>query len=127
MISWGKLMTLGDKPAPVPLCSTRISHDDTSSSPRLCGEKPASNRLSYATAPETLQKCIQNVRRHEGMRTLGIIIRVVKDNIRTDLKEKGYERVDCIRLAKDTDRRQAFVTTVKNLSVQRKGRHFLTS
>jgi hypothetical protein len=38
------------KPAPVPLCLPQIPHDDLGSNPGRRGGKPATNRLSYATA-----------------------------------------------------------------------------
>jgi hypothetical protein len=38
------------KPAPVPLCAPQIPHD-LGSNPGRRGGKPATNRLSYGTAP----------------------------------------------------------------------------
>jgi hypothetical protein len=40
-----------------------------------------------------------------------------KDNIRTDLKETGWECMDWIHLAQDRDQWRAVVNTVMNLRV----------
>jgi hypothetical protein len=40
-----------------------------------------------------------------------------KNNIRTDLREIGWEGVDWIHLAQDKEQWQAFVNTVMNLRV----------
>jgi hypothetical protein len=57
------------------------------------------------------------VGRPEGRRTLGRPRRRWEDNIKTDLKEMGFEDVDWIHLAQDRDRWRAFVNTVVNLRV----------
>ena len=47
----GENRQLGEKPVPVPLCPPQISHGlDLGSHPGLCGERPATNRLSHGTA-----------------------------------------------------------------------------
>jgi hypothetical protein len=56
-------------------------------------------------------------RKPEGKRPLGRPRHLWKDNIKTDHKEIGWERVDCINLAKDSDRWRAFVNTVMNLRI----------
>jgi hypothetical protein len=51
MKSTGENRQLGEKPVPVPLCPPQISHGlDPGSNPGLCGERPATNRLSHGTA-----------------------------------------------------------------------------
>jgi hypothetical protein len=40
-----------------------------------------------------------------------------EDNIRMDLTEMGWECVDCMHLAQDTDQWRVFVNTVMNLRV----------
>jgi hypothetical protein len=51
----------------------------------------------------------------EGKRPLVRPRRRCKDNIRTDLKEIGWEDVDWIHLAQDTERWQAPLNTLMNL------------
>jgi hypothetical protein len=53
----------------------------------------------------------------EGQRPLGGHRHRWNDNIKIDLREKGWEIVDWIRLAKDSDQRWALVDTVMNLLV----------
>jgi hypothetical protein len=50
-----------------------------------------------------------------------------KDNIRMDLQEVGYGRVDWIGLAQDRDRWRALVSAVKNFRVPQSAGNFLTS
>jgi hypothetical protein len=46
-----KTEVLGEKPVPVPLCRPQIPHGlNPGSNPGLCGERPATNRLSHGTA-----------------------------------------------------------------------------
>jgi hypothetical protein len=47
------------------------------------------------------------------------------DNIRTDLREIGWEGVDWMYLARDRDQRRAVVNTIMNLLVSIKGEEFL--
>ena len=49
---------LGHKPASVPLFSTNLTRVDLGSKPGLCGETPATNRLSYGI--------VQDARRQKG-------------------------------------------------------------
>jgi hypothetical protein len=42
-----------------------------------------------------------------------------EDNIKMDLKETGWEGVDCIHVAQDRDRWRALVNMVMNLWVRR--------
>jgi hypothetical protein len=57
------------------------------------------------------------VARPEGRRPLGRPRRRWEDNIKMDLREIGFEDVDCIYLAQDRDRWRAVVNTVMNLRV----------
>jgi hypothetical protein len=41
----------------------------------------------------------------------------MEDNIKLDLKDIGWEGADWIRLARNTDKRQALAKTVTNLGV----------
>jgi hypothetical protein len=53
----GENRQLGEKPVPVPLCPPQISHGlDLGSNPGLRGERPTTNRLSYGTAQEAVDK-----------------------------------------------------------------------
>jgi hypothetical protein len=47
VILTGKTEKLWPKPVPVPLCLPQISWTDPGANPGLCGEKPATNRLSH--------------------------------------------------------------------------------
>jgi hypothetical protein len=49
-----------------------------------------------------------------GKRALGRHRRRGEDNIRMDLKERGWEFMDWIHLAQDRDQWQALVNTVMN-------------
>jgi hypothetical protein len=53
----------------------------------------------------------------EGKRPLGRPKRRWVDNIKMDLREIGWDGVDCIDLAKDRDRWRALVNTVMNVRV----------
>jgi hypothetical protein len=53
----------------------------------------------------------------EGKRPLGRPRRRWVDNIRIDLREIGWEGMDCIDLAQDRDQWRAVVNTVMNLRV----------
>jgi hypothetical protein len=57
------------------------------------------------------------VGKHKGKRPLGRPTRRWKDNIRTDLREIGWERVEWIHLAQDRDQWQALVNMVMNCRV----------
>jgi hypothetical protein len=57
------------------------------------------------------------VGRPEGRRPLGRPRRGWEDNIKTDLREIGFEDVDWIHLAQDRDTWRALVNTVMNLRV----------
>jgi hypothetical protein len=46
----GKTDVLEEKPVPVPLCPPQIPMHDPEFNPGLCGERPATNRLSHGTA-----------------------------------------------------------------------------
>ena len=48
-----------------------------------------------------------------------------EDNIKMDLQEVGYEVMDWIKLAQDTERRRAVVNAVMNLRVPIKFGEFL--
>jgi hypothetical protein len=50
----------------------------------------------------------------------------VEDNIRTDLKEIGWESVEWIHLAQDRDQWRAVVNTVMKLRVPYKAGNFKT-
>jgi hypothetical protein len=63
----------------------------------------------------------------EGKRPLVRPRRRLWDNIRMDLKEVGWEGVDWIHLAQDTDQWRAVVNTVTNLRVPQNSGNFLTS
>jgi hypothetical protein len=53
----------------------------------------------------------------EGKRPLGRPRRRWVDNIKMDLKERGWDGVDCIDLAHDRNQWRALVNTVMNLRV----------
>jgi hypothetical protein len=53
----------------------------------------------------------------EGKRPLGRQTRKWENNIRMDLKEKGWGGMDWIHLAQDRDQWRTLVTTVMNLRV----------
>jgi hypothetical protein len=55
--------------------------------------------------------------RPERKRPLGTTRRRWEDNIKTDLRERGNDGVNCIRLAQDSVQWRAFVNTVMNLRV----------
>jgi hypothetical protein len=55
------------------------------------------------------------VRKAVGKRWLGRYIHRWKDNIKVNLKEKGWEGVQCIHLAQDRDWWLAFVNMETNL------------
>jgi hypothetical protein len=57
------------------------------------------------------------VGRPEGKRSLGRPRRRWDDNIKMDLKEKGINRANWIRLAQDRVRWRGFVSTIINLRV----------
>jgi len=63
----------------------------------------------------------------EGKRLLGRPKRRWENNIRTDLRETGWEGVDWIHLAQDRDQWRVVVNTVMNLRIPEKARNFLTS
>jgi hypothetical protein len=54
----------------------------------------------------------------EGKRPLGRPGRKWDDNIRMNLRNIGWEGVDCIHLAQDRDQWRAVVNTVINFRVQ---------
>jgi hypothetical protein len=53
----------------------------------------------------------------EGKRSLGRPTRRWVDNIKMDLRETGWDRMDWIDLARDRDQWRALVNTVMNLRV----------
>jgi hypothetical protein len=53
----------------------------------------------------------------EGKRPLGRPRSRREDNIRSDLRETGWEIVDWMRVDQDRDQRRALVNTVMNLRV----------
>jgi hypothetical protein len=53
----------------------------------------------------------------EGKRTLGRPRRRWVDNIKMDIREIGWDGVDCIDLAQDRGQRRDLVNTVMNLRV----------
>jgi hypothetical protein len=57
------------------------------------------------------------VRRPEGRRPLGRPRHRWEDNIKTDLREVGWECMNWIELAQDRDRWRAVVNAVMNLRV----------
>ena len=57
------------------------------------------------------------VRKPEGKRPLGRATRRWEDTIKTDLREEGCDRGDCIHLAEDRDQWRAYVRVVMNLRV----------
>jgi len=67
------------------------------------------------------------VEKPEGKRPLGRTWRRWKDTIRIIHREKGWEVVEWIHLAKIVDRWWVQVNTVTNLRVQWKARNLLTS
>jgi hypothetical protein len=50
----------------------------------------------------------------------------LEDNIRTDLREIGWEIVNWVHVAQDNDQWRALENTVMNLRVPLKGENFLT-
>jgi hypothetical protein len=64
------------------------------------------------------EKCLQGLfMRFEGKRSLGRPRRRWEDNIKMNLREIGIDGANCIRLAQDGVRWQAFVNTVMNLRI----------
>jgi hypothetical protein len=64
------------------------------------------------------EKCIYVlVVKPEGKRKLGIHRRRWEDNIRTNLREIGWERVDWMHVAQDRDQWRTVGKTVMNLRV----------
>jgi hypothetical protein len=57
------------------------------------------------------------VGKSEGKRPLGRLRRRWVDNIKMDLREIGWNRVDMIDMAQDTDQWRALVNTVLNLRI----------
>jgi hypothetical protein len=57
------------------------------------------------------------VRKPEGKRPLGRPRRRWVDNIKMDLRERGWDGTDWIHLAQDRDQWRALVNTVMNLRV----------
>jgi hypothetical protein len=57
------------------------------------------------------------VREPEGKRPCGRPRNGWEDNIRMDLREMGWESVNCMHLAQDRDQWQALVNMVMNLWV----------
>jgi hypothetical protein len=53
----------------------------------------------------------------EGKKPLGTPRRRWEDNIKIDLRETGWDRIDWIDLAQDRDQWRALVNTVMNLRV----------
>jgi hypothetical protein len=53
----------------------------------------------------------------EGRRPLGRPRRWWVDNIKMDLRETGWDGIDCIDLAQDRDQQRVLVNTVMNLQV----------
>jgi hypothetical protein len=74
------------------------------------------------------EKYMQNlVGKSERKRRLGRARRRWKDNIRMVLREIGWEGVDWIHLAQDTDQWRAVMKTIMNLRVPERGENLLTS
>jgi hypothetical protein len=69
-----------------------------------------------------------SVGKPEGKRQLGRPKRRWEDNVRMDLREIGWEGVDCIHLVQDRDQWRALVNTVKKIwvSVKEEGVDLLT-
>jgi hypothetical protein len=53
----------------------------------------------------------------EGKRLLGRLRHRWEDNIRINLRERGWEGVDWIHLAQDRDQWQALVNTIMNIQI----------
>jgi hypothetical protein len=53
----------------------------------------------------------------EGKRPLGRLTRTLVDNIKMDLRERGWDGMDWIDLAQDRDPWSAYVNAVMNLRV----------
>jgi hypothetical protein len=67
------------------------------------------------------------VRKSEGKRPLRRLICGLDDNIKMNLKEKGWEDAVLIHLAQDGDQWEALVNTVMNLRVPQNAENFFTS
>jgi hypothetical protein len=63
----------------------------------------------------------------EGKRPLERPRRRWEDNIRMDLRKTGWEGVDWMHLAQDTDKWRVLANTVVSLRVPLEARNFLTS
>lgn len=59
--------------------------------------------------------CKVQIVKSEGRRQLGKLIHNSDDNIKTDVKETGWENMDSIHVAQDRDQWQAFRNTVMNI------------
>jgi hypothetical protein len=57
------------------------------------------------------------VGKSEGKRLLEISMHIWKDKIRIDFREIGWECVDWMHPARDSDQRRALVTTIMNFRV----------
>jgi hypothetical protein len=63
----------------------------------------------------------------EEKRQLGIPRHRWEDNIKMDLRKKGWEGVDWMHLAQDRDQWRVLLNMVMNLRVPQKAENFLTS
>jgi len=67
------------------------------------------------------------VGRPEAQKQLGKPMRRWDDNIRRDLRERGWEVVDWIHLTQGNDQWRNLVNTVLNLQIPQNAGNFLTS
>jgi hypothetical protein len=72
---------------------------------------------AYSTNGERRNACRILVGKPEGNRPLGRPRHTWVNNIKMDLREIGWDGMDCIDLAQDRDRWRALVNTVMNLRV----------
>jgi hypothetical protein len=64
------------------------------------------------------------VGKHEGMSPFGIPRRRWEDNIKMDLRETGWEGVNCMRMDQDRYQCLALLNTVMNIRVPQKEGNF---
>jgi hypothetical protein len=67
------------------------------------------------------------IRKPEGKRPVGRPRHRWEDNIKMDLRERGWKSVDWMHLAQGRDQLRAVVNTVMNLRLPYKVGNFLTS
>jgi hypothetical protein len=76
-----------------------------------------SRRMRWAGHVAQCERRGMHIGEPEGKRPVGRSRRRWVDNIKMDLREIGWDGVDCIGMAQDRDQWRALVNTVMNLRV----------